>query len=69
MTGPGPNALGPSPDELAAIVAAVEVAWPRPVILLPPPGPESPGPWRFSGRWWSKPSAVQRNRPWVDRPS
>jgi hypothetical protein len=69
MTGPGTAPPGPSPDELAAIVAAVEVAWPRPVIMAPLPGPESPGPWRFSGRWWSKPSAVQRNRPWVDRPS
>jgi hypothetical protein len=68
VTGSGFDSA-PSPDELAAIVAAVEVAWPRPVILAPPPGAERPGPWRFSGRWWSKPSAVQRNRPWVDRVS
>jgi hypothetical protein len=69
VTGPGFNDPAPSPDELAAIVAAVEVAWPRPVIMSPPPGAERPGPWRFSGRWWSKPSAVQRNRPWVERVS
>ncbi len=69
MTGPGVDHPGPSPDELAAIVAAVEIAWPRPVIMSPSPGLERPGPWRFSGRWWSKPNAVQRNRPWVDRVS
>ena len=22
-------------------------------------------PWRFSGRWWSKPIPVRRNRPWL----
>jgi hypothetical protein len=66
---PNPSRPGPSPAELAAIVAAVEVAWPRPVVVLPDDGPERPGLWRFSGRWWSKPSAVQRSRPWVDRVS
>ncbi len=29
----------PSPQELAAIVAAVEVAWPRPVVAVPGPDP------------------------------
>jgi hypothetical protein len=66
---PGAAQSGPTPAELAAIVAAVEVAWPRPVVLTAATGPERPGPWRFSGRWWSKPSAVRRNRPWVDRVS
>jgi hypothetical protein len=66
---PGHSQLDLGPEELAAIVAAVEMAWPRPVIMSPPPGADRPGPWRFSGRWWSKPSAVQRNRPWVDRVS
>jgi hypothetical protein len=56
---------GPSPEELAAIVAAVEMAWPRPVAQEEPP-PE-PRTWRFSGRWWSKPHTVQRTRPWVER--
>jgi hypothetical protein len=69
VTEPGAAQSGPTPAELAAIVAAVEVAWPRPVILPAATGPERPGPWRFSGRWWSKPSAVRRNRPWVDRVS
>ena len=51
----------PTPEEAAAIVAAVEVAWPRagggePSIEVPR--------WRFSGRWWSQPIPLRRNRPW-----
>ena len=56
----------PSPEELAAIVAAVEMAWPRPVVLLREE-PERPSAWRFSGRWWSKPTPVRRDRPWLNR--
>jgi hypothetical protein len=56
----------PSPEELAAIVAAVEVAWPRPVAVVTAE-PDRTGPWRFSGRWWSKPTTVRRERPWVER--
>ena len=52
----------PSAEELAAIVAAVEVAWPRPVLAATPfPAPPT---WRFAGRWWSKPIPVRRDRPW-----
>ena len=49
----------PSDEELAAIVAAVEVAWPRPVAPVIDP----PMRWRFSGRWWSKPIPSRRDRP------
>ena len=60
------NLGDPSPQELAAIVAAVEVAWPRPVV-----GPAGmdfrPSPWRFSGRWWSRPTTIRRERPWVQK--
>jgi hypothetical protein len=55
----------PSPEELAAIVAAIEMAWPRPIVVAAPVPP--PSAWRFSGRWWAKPGSVQRRRPWVDR--
>ena len=54
----------PQPEVLAAIVAAVEQAWPR-------PSPEEAGSgrpgtaWRFSGRWWAKPTAARRDRPWA----
>jgi hypothetical protein len=51
----------PTPEEVAAIVAAVEVSWPRPVEV--PPADTAPR-WRFSGRWWTKPVPLRRNRPW-----
>lgn len=50
----------PTDEEMAAIVAAAEVAWPRPV---PPSAAEPPPRWRFSGRWWTKPVPVRRDRP------
>jgi len=63
----GPRAA-PPPDELAAIVAAVELGWPRPA----PPGPagtrtgiRSAPAWRFSGRWWDAPVVLRRARPWI----
>jgi hypothetical protein len=51
-----------SDEEVAAIVAAVEVAWPRPVAETPS---EAPPRWRFSGRWWTKPVPLRRSRPWA----
>ncbi len=57
------TAASPSPEELAAIVAAVELAWPRPVIAAPAEDNEPPR-WRFSGRWWVKPVPSRRMRPW-----
>ncbi|HKY66141.1 MAG TPA: acyl-CoA carboxylase epsilon subunit [Acidimicrobiales bacterium] len=51
----------PTDDEVAAIVAAIEVAWPRPVAAAEH---EQPPRWRFSGRWWTKPVPLGRNRPW-----
>jgi hypothetical protein len=52
----------PTDEELAAIMAAVEVAWPRPVVVVPGDDDE-PSRWRFSGRWWSRPLPVRRDRP------
>ena len=53
----------PSDDELAAIIAAVDAVWPRPV-----PAPDEmeapPTAWRFSSRWWARPQAARRDRPW-----
>ena len=50
----------PTDEEAAAIVAAIEVAWPRPATG------QTAGPprWRFAGRWWSKPVPARRERPW-----
>ena len=42
-----------SAEEAAAIVAALELLWPRPVEASPA-GP--PGKWRFSGRPWQAPA-------------
>lgn len=51
----------PSPEEAAAIVAALEVGLPRAVVAGGPAGTESR--WRWSGRWWSKPIPARRDRP------
>ena len=51
-------------EEAAAIAAAVEALWPRPMVAGG--GPESrPNVWKFSGRWWSQPIPLRRARPWV----
>jgi hypothetical protein len=52
----------PTEPEVAAILAAVEALWPRPVPEAA--GPVGPPPWRFSGRWWAKPATARRDRPW-----
>jgi hypothetical protein len=52
----------PAPEEVAAIMAAMEVLWPRPVS--PAEDRVAPPVWRFSGRWWRKPVAARRDRPW-----
>jgi hypothetical protein len=50
-----------SHEEVAAIVAAVAVAWPSPPA---PVAHDAPPRWRFSGRWWAKPVPLGRDRPW-----
>jgi hypothetical protein len=55
-------ATPPAPDELAAIVAAVELAWPRPVVMVE--DDDAAPNWRWSGRWWTGPVPVTRQRPW-----
>jgi hypothetical protein len=57
------NDLVPTEDELVAIVAAVEAAWPRPFVVAP--APDRLNPWRFSGRWWARPIPTRRDRPWL----
>jgi len=61
-TGPTVHQVRPTPtdDELAAIMAAFEVAWPRPSA---PVVDDEPSRWRFSGRWWSRPVPTRRGRP------
>jgi hypothetical protein len=49
----------PTEEEAAAIVAAVLAL---DVGAVPAASAESPR-WRFSGRWWSKPIPIRRDRP------
>jgi len=53
----------PTPEELAAIAAALEVVWPRSAVVTVAPPERSP--WRWSGRWWASrlPPAAERRRP------
>ena len=53
----------PEPGVLAAIVTAVEECWPRPQVA--PPRKPATALWRFSGRWWAKPTTARRERPWT----
>jgi hypothetical protein len=49
-------------EETAAIVAAVELLWPEPAVV--PTSAPVRSAWRFSGRWWSRPVPIRRDRPW-----
>ncbi|MDP9070467.1 MAG: hypothetical protein M3N68_04130 [Actinomycetota bacterium] len=60
--GPEPTSSSPSAEELAAIVAAVELAWPRPVAAATERRPQ--GRWRFSGRRWWPGRFGHRRRAW-----
>ena len=51
-------------EEAAAIAAAVEALWPRPMITADG-ADRQPNVWKFSGRWWSQPIPLRRARPWV----
>ncbi len=70
MTVEPPAALGSGiairptvdPDVLAVLAAAVDQVWPRPRVLIVEEATKPP-PWRFSGRWWSRPATTRRDRP------
>jgi hypothetical protein len=55
----------PTPEEAAVLVTAVEMFWPKPVLVSSvSTGPDPLG-WRFSGRWWGGPASMARQRPWA----
>jgi hypothetical protein len=58
-------ATPPTPAEVAAMVAAIELSWPAPAPPVAPPA-ERPNTWRLSGRWWGGP--VGRHPAWPWRP-
>ncbi len=55
----------PTDEEAVAVMAAIEHLWPRPVLVLPVDNVRTTPPWRFSGRWWVRPVAARRDRPYV----
>ena len=57
-----PESNSPSDDEIVAIMAGVEVLWPKPTVVADAT-PERSVAWRFSGRWWAKPVSARRDRP------
>jgi hypothetical protein len=60
-----PDPPAPDPAVLAAIAAAVQLAWPTPAESDERDPVHEP--WRFSGRWWNKPLPLRRDRPWARR--
>jgi hypothetical protein len=56
----GQVAPDPTEEEAVAIVAALEAAWPKAVVVEDAAAQR----WRWSGRWWSKPVPLSRRRPW-----
>jgi hypothetical protein len=60
-----PDATVPTPDEVAAIVAAVDACWPRPAPPAREREREQRNAWRWSGRWWEPARfvAADRRRP------
>jgi hypothetical protein len=52
----------PSDEEAAAISAAVESLWPRPMMVAAEP--QRSLAWRFSGRWWRRDRFAPAERPW-----
>lgn len=57
------GATAPTDEETAAIMAAVEVMWPKAATLGPVSEPRNTA-WRFSSRSWARPLPVRRLRPW-----
>jgi hypothetical protein len=51
----GPVVVSGSPGEaeVAAIIAAIEMSWPRPAPA-PSKKPAQSTAWRYSGRWWQE---------------
>ena len=55
----------PDPAVLAVVTAAVDQVWPRPVAANRDEADPAHRVWRFSGRWWNRPTPIRRDRPWT----
>jgi hypothetical protein len=54
----------PTDEEMAAIIAAITMTWPQPAPSPSRDTAQTTPAWRFSGRWWARPVAMRRARPW-----
>jgi hypothetical protein len=52
------------PAVLAVLAAVAESMWAE-VRVAPDEEPDGGPAWRFSGRWWARPVASRRDRPWA----
>ena len=53
----------PTDEEAVAITAALHALWPRPIIVADEVRARNTA-WKFSGRWWSVPLPMRRDRPY-----
>jgi len=53
----------PTDEEAVAITAAVHALWPVPVVVSDEQRVRETT-WKFSGRWWNRPTASRRDRPY-----
>jgi len=53
----------PTDEEAVAIAAAVHAMWPVPVVVSEEDRARDTS-WKFSGRWWNRPLASRRDRPY-----
>ncbi len=60
-----PHGASPPPELAAAIAAAVEQLLQPTAVVAEAPSRAPHTVWRFSGRWWAKPTVARRDRPWV----
>ncbi|PIE32297.1 MAG: hypothetical protein CSA55_03765 [Ilumatobacter coccineus] len=60
--GPVRISSSPTADETAAIVAALDALWPRPMALEPVHRRSKV--WKFSGRSWHRDRRSRADRPW-----
>ena len=65
MSTPTSNQISPTPtdEEAVAIASAMQVLWPRPVVVSEQEHARNTA-WKFSGRWWSVPLPMRRDRPY-----
>lgn len=64
MSGGSDAEISPPPtdEEAVAIVVAVQALWPTSVAADEDQRVRDTA-WKFSGRWWNRPSASRRDRP------